>query len=99
MTLLELFQGISDVSLSKEQVEDYHTALTSLYAQMNLELADLEKLEAIYFLKETQDSDIKTKRHWNGSKEGQRMITLKRYIKASDKALSSLKNRLYSRYD
>lgn len=99
MTLLELFKSISDVSLSKDQIEDYHTKLTSLYAQMQLELADLEKSEAIFFLEHYEKSDIATRRKWNVTEQGQREITLKRYVKATEKALSSLKNRLYSRYD
>lgn len=99
-TLSDLFKSVSEPNLTKTQLEEYHTRLSALYAQIHEEMATLEKREALYILEQQNDaeSDIAVKRRWNGSDEGQRLIELKHYSKGSEKLLSSLKNRLYSSY-
>ena len=96
MKLAEVFIAVKEQNLTKSQLEAYHTELTSLFAQMNLEMAELEKEEAMFFLEKKEASDVATKRAWRGTKEGQRLIELVRYSKATEKVLSSLKSRLYS---
>lgn len=96
MNLLELFATVKEPNLTKTDLENYHTQLTSLYATMMLELADLEKTEAIFFLEKKEATDVATKRAWRGTPEGQRLIELNRYAKACEKVLSSLKSRLYA---
>lgn len=96
MTLLELFQVVKEENLTKTQLENYHTQLTSLFATMMLELATLEKKEAMFFLEQKKESDVATKRAWRGTPEGQRLIELSRFSKACEKVLSSLKNRMYA---
>lgn len=106
MRLETLFKEVSELNLSKQALEDYHTQLSALYGQMRLEMATLEKLEALYFLQQKDVAettgvnwtDIYIKRQWNGQGEGQRLIELKNYTKGTEKILSSLKNRLYSQY-
>lgn len=100
MTLLELFEAVKDGSLSKTDLEHYHGDLTNLYAAMQVEVADLEKEEAKFFYARTQPSvsDISIKREWKATDQGQRLILLNRYIKATSKILSSLKSRLYNLY-
>lgn len=101
--LSNLFTAIKDQSLSKEQLESYHSDLTNLYAQMMFEMATLEKAEALYFLEYKNMSapnekvtDIAIKRAWRGIPQGQRLIEIKNYEKATTKMLSSIKNRIYS---
>lgn len=101
MSLLsELFKSVSEPNLTKSELEDYHTRLSALYAQIHEEYGSLEKAEAIYILenKNGVESDIAVKRRWNGSEQGQRLIELKHLSKGTDKLLSSLKNRMYSQY-
>lgn len=100
MTLLELFQTVKEKNLSKEQLEGYRDELSSMYADIQLEVADIEKEEAIFFYgKKSPDvSDISIKREWRVTHSGQRLILLSRYLKATEKILASLKSRLYSIY-
>ena len=98
MTLKELIKAVDENNLTKPQLEEYRDKLANLAALMQLELADLEKAEALFFLENKQDTDVATKRAWKGSAKGQRMIELTHYYKAAEKILSSLKSRLYSIY-
>lgn len=117
MKLQELFEAVKEKHLGKQALEDYHTELTSLYAQMMLEMSELEKKEAMYFLENKEEKeeywngdkkvgervinqkpDIEVKRMWRGTPNGQRLIELKNYEKATSKILTSLKNRMYSQY-
>jgi hypothetical protein len=98
MNLKELFESVKEHNLTKTQLENYHSELTSLYAQMLLEMAELEKTEAIFFLTKTSPevTDVSIKRMWRGTQSGLRLIELKSFVKATEKVLSSLKNRIYS---
>lgn len=100
MTLLELFQAVKEENLTKSDLEKYHSALTSLYAEMSIEMAEIEKSEALFFYQRTnaETTDISIKRAWKGSQQGQRQILLVRYLRASEKVLTSIKSRLYSTY-
>lgn len=100
MTLLSLFQAVKEQHLSKDQLEQYRDQLSSLYADMQVETADLEKEEAIFFFQRTnpETTDISIKRAWKVTERGQRLILLNRYLKATSKILESLKGRLYSIY-
>lgn len=97
MTLLELLQAVKEQHLGKNDLMGYHTQLSNLFAEMNLEMADIEKAEAIFFYDRTKPdvSDVSIKRAWKATEQGQRQILLNRYIKATAKVLQSLKSRLY----
>ncbi len=98
MNLKDLFTAVKEHNLTKTDLEKYHTELTSLYAQMLLEIAEKEKLEALFFLEKTSPevTDVSIKRTWRGTTDGLRLIELKSFAKATEKVLSSLKNRMYS---
>lgn len=100
--LLDLIKNVQEKTLTKQQLEDYHTELTSLYAQLCWEMAELEKKEAVFFLGEkglhAELTDVAVKRKWRGTEDGQRLIELKNYEKGTSKVLSSLKNRMYATY-
>lgn len=100
MTLLDLLQAVKEKNLSKEQLENYRDEMASLYADMQIEMAELEKEEAVFFFskKASDVSDISIKREWRVTNSGQRLILLSRYLKAMEKILASLKSRLYSIY-
>ena len=96
MKLMELFEAVKDGTLDKTQLEQYHTELSNLSAQMRIEIAELEKAEALFIYNSDIETDIAKKRAWRASEKGQRLITLNAYIKATTTILSSLKNRLYT---
>lgn len=97
MTLQELIVSVNEKTLSKDQLEDYRTQLSDLFAKMQLEMADLEKAEAL-FMEKTDATVARAKVLWKATKEGQRLIVLKRYGLATKELLNSLKSRLYSIY-
>ena len=103
MTQLEqLLESVKDEHLTKTDLEKYRDSMTHLHSAMQLELAEVEKTEAIFFetVKEQNPdmSDVAIKRKWKASNKGQRSIELNRFIKTVVKEIDSLKSRLYSIY-
>ncbi len=96
--LSELFKAVAEQGLTKSQLEEYHSELTSLFGAMHLEAAELEKAEAIYFAESEEKTDIATKRKWAVTEQGQRQIQIKHSIKATEKIISSTKTRMYNIY-
>lgn len=98
MKLRELFEAVKDKTLSREQIEAYRDELIHLHSAMQLEVADLEKAQAFYFMDAMNDdtSNISIQWTWKATEKGQRLIELNRYIKATVKEVDSLKSRVYS---
>ena len=97
MKLVELIQAVKEKNLSKDQLEDYRNDMSGIYAQMQMEMADLEKQEAL-FMEKTDTTVARAKVLWKSTESGQRLILLKRYCLATKELLNSLKSRLYSIY-
>ena len=99
MTIPELIIAVKEQTLSKDQLENYRNQMSSLFAQMQIEMAELEKSEALFMnTKTTEQSVAQKKIEWKATEKGQRLITLKRYALALKEMLNSLKSRLYSIY-
>lgn len=102
MTLSELIVAVKEKNLSKDQLEAYRDQMSHLYADMQMEMAELEKMEALFMdsvrMMEEKSSVAQIKIVWKSTKEGQRLIVLKRYCLATKELLNSLKSRLYSIY-
>ncbi len=96
MKLIDLIQQVKEKNLTKDQLEEYRDQLSSLFAEMQLEMADLEKVEALF--SDDYPSAVARKSAWKKTTEGQRLILLKRYCLATKEILNSLKSRLYSIY-
>lgn len=97
MKLLELITAVKEKNLSKDQLEAYRNDMSDVFAQMQFEMADLEKDEAI-FMNSCANNVATCKVQWKGTSNGQRLIVLKRYCLATKEILNSLKSRLYSIY-
>ena len=96
MKLLELFNEVKDENLPQERLEVLRDEMIHLHTEMQLQMANLEKLEANFIASKTElESDVARKREWRITKEGQRMIEINRYIKAVVKEIDSLKSRVY----
>lgn len=95
MELEQLFEKVKERELSRESLEEYRDELVGLFGMMCLEMAELKKKEAQFFLNERKETDVATKRAWNGTKEGQRLIELRYYSRATEKLISSLRDRVY----
>ena len=99
MTLKDLIVSVKEKNLSKDQLEEYRDNLSTLFAEMQLEMAELEKEEALYLdSQDKEKSAISKKINWKATEKGQRLIVLKRYCLATKELLNSLKSRLYSIY-
>ena len=98
MKLAELINAVKEQHLDKSQLEDYHSQLSSLFAEMQLEMAELEKIEALFLGHENQkeESVAQRKLNWKITSSGQRLIVLKRYALATKELLNSLKSRIYT---
>lgn len=98
MNLRETLAAVKDKNLNKQQIEEYYDDLTHVYSAVCLELAELKKREAFFFLDNVnpQVSDVSVKRKWRVTKEGQRMLELEAYKTVIPKEISSLRNRIYS---
>jgi hypothetical protein len=94
MTLLELIKAVKEKNLSKEDLEQYRDQMSMLFAEIQLEMAELEKLEAM-FPTENYPTAVARKNAWKQTTEGQRLIVLKRYSIALKELLNSLKSRIY----
>lgn len=98
MTLNELIIAVKEKNLSKDQLEAYADELSSLFAQMLLETAELEKEEALYLsVTHTVEKDSVAMRKimWKATEKGQRLIVLKRYLVATKELINSMKSRTY----
>ena len=99
MKLHELIIAVKEQNLSKDQLENYRNDMSSIYAQMQMEMADLEKQEALFMNKKLPTESVaQVKINWKATESGQRLILLKRYCLATKELLNSLRSRLYSVY-
>lgn len=99
MKLQDLIIAVKEQKLDKDQLENYRNEMSGVYAQMQMEMADLEKQEALYMNKKLPEESVaQHKIWWKATESGQRLIVLKRYCLATKELLNSLKSRLYSIY-
>ena len=99
MKLQDLITKVKERDLGKDELEQYRDDLSGLFAQMQFEMAELEKKEAIFMDGiEENESVAQRKIFWKATDFGQRLIELKRYCLATKEKLNSLKSRLYSIY-
>lgn len=99
MKLEELILKVKEQNLDKTALEDYRDQLSSLFAQMQMEMADLEKEEAQFMSTIGDDESVASmKIQWKATEGGQRLIVLKRYCLATKELLNSLKSRLFNIY-
>src|SRR3990167_5787047 len=96
-TLRELLEAVKDDQLSLQAIEKYRDEMVHLHSAMQIELAGIEKEEALFFDANSAPdiSDISVKRKWLVTENGQRQILLNRYIKVIVKEIDSLKSRVY----
>lgn len=95
-TLLEVITKVKEKNLSKPDLENYRDQIATIIAQLQIECADLEKEQALFMGKKGKDETaINRKIEWKCTKDGLRLIEVKRYIAASKTLMTSLRDRLY----
>ena len=98
MTLTELITKVKEKHLTKDQLENYRDELSGLFAQLMLEMAEIQKEKAMFIENHDAPTDIAKKRKWAVTPKGQREIELKAYSSATKEMLTSLRNRLFNFY-
>jgi len=99
MKLRELIIAVKEKQLSKDQLEGYRNELSSLFSEMQLEMAELEKEEALFMDSKADGESVANRKvSWKATDSGQRLILLKRYCISTKEMLNSLKSRLYLIY-
>ena len=99
MKLSDLIIAVKEKNLDKDQLEEYRNDMSNIFAQMQWEIADLEKAEALFMNDKNPDESVANRKiTWKATDKGQRLIVLKRYCLATKELLNSLKSRLYSIY-
>lgn len=99
MELKQLILQVKEKNLSKDQLEAYRDDLSGLFSQMQMEMADLEKEEALFMGDKLPEQSVADRKvQWKATQSGQRLIVLKRYALATKEMLNSLKSRLYEHY-
>lgn len=100
MNIADLFREIKETNLSRAQLEKYEQQLASLYAEMMMEIGQLKKERALYFLERQRPeiTDISIRRLWDAIPDGQRLIELEANVKAVGRMSSSVKSRIYQNY-
>ena len=82
--------------MTKTQLEEYHTSLSGMAADLSVEVADLEKKKAMFEAADPNISVAKAKVLWKATEEGQRLLLLKGYMSATKTQLRSLEKRIYA---
>lgn len=96
MQLRELILAVKEKNLNKEQLELYSDQMSQLFADMQMEMSDLEKEEAIFMEGKASDESVANRKiSWKATPSGQRLLVLKRYAVATKELLNSLKSRTY----
>lgn len=97
MTLTDLIIAVKEQRLTKDELEKYRDQMSQLFAEMQIEMSEIEKDEAL-FMNERQagESAISRKIQWKATTGGLRLIVLKRYSLATKAMMNSLKDRLYN---
>lgn len=99
MQITELIQSIKEENLNKYQLENYSSQLDVLQAEMELALADLEKEEAMFLATSEHKTRAMATLQWDATEKGQEEIELKRKLRAVSKLASSVKTRIYQRWE
>ena len=96
----KLLEEVKEQSLDKDKLENYHSLLSNIYADIQFEIADIKKSRAVFFFDRSDKdvSDISIKRLWEVTEDGLKLIELEASVKAVSKILSSIKSRLYNVY-
>lgn len=102
--LTTILQSVRESNLSRQQLESYEQQLAALFADMRMEIGDLKKKKAIFFLIQEKDEegkkrpDIKVRRIWEGTQDGQRLLGLEEDARAVKRMGDSVRSRIFQTY-
>ena len=97
ITIQDIIKSVKEQNLDKYQLENYASMLDVLQAEYELQLADIEKAEAMFLANCGEKTRAGATTKWEASEQGQKGIELKRQLRAISKLASSVKTRIYQR--
>ena len=97
ISITDIIRDVKEANLTKDKLEELSSMLDILCAEMELELADVEKAEAMYLANCEEKTRAGATTKWEATELGQKEITLKRQLRAVSKLASSVKTRIYQR--
>jgi hypothetical protein len=98
MQIKTLINEIKESNLTKDELEKYSSMLDILSAEIELELADVEKAGALFLANCGEKTRAGATTKWDASELGQKEIELKKSLRAVNKLTSSVKTRIYQKY-
>ena len=98
ISISQLAKSIKEQNLSRDQLENYFTELSSLYAEMEIRMGELEKEQAIFLNECGEKTRAGAETKWDATSKGQESITIKHNLRALSKLISSVRHRVISVY-
>lgn len=97
-TFRELITLVKDENLPKEKLEQYRDKIIEVVAEMQMELAELQKSEALFMgAKKDGQSVADRKIEWKVTPDGLRLIDIKNFLSTGKILIKGLQNRVYSK--
>ena len=97
INITDIIKEVKEGNFTKDKLEEYSSMLDVLSAEYELELADVEKAEALFLADCGEKTRAGATTKWEASELGQKEILLKRQLRAISKLSSSVKTRIYQR--
>lgn len=98
ISIAQVAKSLREDKLSRDQLEDLFNSLSSLYAEMEIRMGELEKEEAIFLNECGEKTRAGAEMKFNATEKGQESITLKHNLRALSKLISSVKHRVIAVY-
>jgi hypothetical protein len=99
MKLQEVLQKVREEDLGREDLENYHLALSNLFGEIKREMASLKKERALFMAGKAPEESVACRKvYWDATPSGQRLFELEGDASATKIMIDSVKSRLYSIY-
>jgi len=98
INIINVIKSLKEGNMTKYDLEELSSMLDILQADLELELAEIEKSEALFLVECKEKTRSGATMKWDASEKGQSEIELKRKLKALSKLSSSVKTRIYQKY-
>jgi len=88
--------AVKDISLTKEQLEDYHKTLCELKGEMKMRMATIKKARGMFMVNNPELSVAQRELNWKASEWGQEEMEMVGKLGACSSNIDSVKMRIYS---
>ena len=88
--------AVKDISLSKEQLEDYHKTLCELKGEMKMRMATIKKARGMFMVQNPELTVAQREINWKASELGQEEMDMVGKLGACSSNIDSVKTRIYA---